>query len=510
MDAQPRLRADRAGIVRPHPGLCRVLGRGTDRPHRLRRPCGGRPDPRAGLLQIAGARRGRARHLRRARRDTDVGGRRRRRDPPVLCRLAALRNGPLPAVHRPRRQRRRRCHVRPPWRCAGDRSQRRARSGAHRLRRLRPGRRRVARLDRPVGRPDRRRRSPDADLSAGASAQRRRRGLAAQRAALLCRESARRVPASAAPPSGATRPCSTACFRCGPRPATASNTPSRATAGPGSRAARRASACCQGTPSRGRPRRCFPALSTAGTASMSSTMATISERRASAALVGTAAAPFGDLVERGELEAALRGLALFMRTLVEQPAALGADFPFPELDTLCADIGRRSAFRLFGGAADLWPAAHDVVVVTEASVQGGHAEIVRDIAEWSTRPVLVVATNLFDPGRTAAALDPRAPQRATDRRARRWPARSAPHVAGAAAQPGGAARPRAVPRARHGGGRRVRRPGQADPVLPPLRPRPVPRLLPAWRDASRSARLGGGSLPPRRRTGGALRLPDLA
>ncbi len=88
--------------------------------------------------------------------------------------------------------------------------------------------------------------------------------------------------------------------------------------------------------------------------------------------------------------------------MVELFARLGADvslsgrpFPFPQFDAICAAIGAASAYELF--TASPGPSeAHDVVLVTEAFVQGGHVGIIDDIATWSERKLHLVVTNLHN------------------------------------------------------------------------------------------------------------------
>jgi hypothetical protein len=106
--------------------------------------------------------------------------------------------------------------------------------------------------------------------------------------------------------------------------------------------------------------------------------------------------PFGDYVERGDLETALRDIGGFFLRLMQNSQVLGTDFPFPDFDAVCCEIGRRSGFELFGPASGPVDIPHDLVLITEACEQGGHAEIIRDLAEWNGHPLVVVATNLFD------------------------------------------------------------------------------------------------------------------
>jgi hypothetical protein len=109
----------------------------------------------------------------------------------------------------------------------------------------------------------------------------------------------------------------------------------------------------------------------------------------------SAAARLHELVRNDRLEPALRGLTDLFAALGTDMSLAGRPFPFPQFDAACAAIGAASAFELFRAAPG--PATpHDLVLLTEAFVQGGHAEIIGDLATWSERPLRLVATNLND------------------------------------------------------------------------------------------------------------------
>lgn len=105
---------------------------------------------------------------------------------------------------------------------------------------------------------------------------------------------------------------------------------------------------------------------------------------------------FSRLVRRNDIEGALRGLDGYFEGLSKDLHYFGTSFPFPEFDEICAEIGRRSAWELLAHPQSLVEQEHDLVLITEAIVQGGHAEIIRDLAQYGERPLLIVATNLYE------------------------------------------------------------------------------------------------------------------
>jgi hypothetical protein len=63
-------------------------------------------------------------------------------------------------------------------------------------------------------------------------------------------------------------------------------------------------------------------------------------------------------------------------------------------DDLCHAAGQRSGFELRGAYKQAKRQAHDVIVLTETVVQGGHAELIKDIVRTSDIPVMLVVTNI--------------------------------------------------------------------------------------------------------------------
>lgn len=113
-------------------------------------------------------------------------------------------------------------------------------------------------------------------------------------------------------------------------------------------------------------------------------------------LTGSPLPRLRELLKREQLDTALRLLIDSFTAMGADPALGGRPFPFPEFDQVCEEIGAASAFELFAATPPPAAAEHDVVLVTETFVQGGHAEIARDLADWGARPVVIVATNLHD------------------------------------------------------------------------------------------------------------------
>jgi hypothetical protein len=105
---------------------------------------------------------------------------------------------------------------------------------------------------------------------------------------------------------------------------------------------------------------------------------------------------FRDLVRRDQLDTALRAMFEFVREMEANAAFSGKPFPFPLLDDVCEEIGSVSAFELLAAKRPSIDADHDLVLMTETVAQGGHAEIVRDLADLGERPLVIVATNLHD------------------------------------------------------------------------------------------------------------------
>ncbi|WP_162894700.1 glycosyltransferase [Rhizobium terrae] len=103
-----------------------------------------------------------------------------------------------------------------------------------------------------------------------------------------------------------------------------------------------------------------------------------------------------ELVKRGQLNDALDRLINFFRDMETNLQFAGMSFPFPVYDDICASIGEASAFRLLAPGRTLTEMDHDVVVVTEGIFQGGHVELIRDIADACERKLLIVATNLHN------------------------------------------------------------------------------------------------------------------
>ena len=100
-------------------------------------------------------------------------------------------------------------------------------------------------------------------------------------------------------------------------------------------------------------------------------------------------------VRRGQLEPVLEHLVQLFGGMGQDLKLAGAPFPFPVYDELCADIGRASAFELLAGSGKPVQEEHDLVLITETTVQGGHVELIRDIADAGERKLLIVATNLY-------------------------------------------------------------------------------------------------------------------
>lgn len=109
-----------------------------------------------------------------------------------------------------------------------------------------------------------------------------------------------------------------------------------------------------------------------------------------------AASQLTELVRQGQFETALRQLAELFSGMATDLRLAGTSFPFPVYDEICALIGHSSAFELL--TTDYKPVGeeHDIILITEANVQGGHVELIRDIADAGDRKVLIVATNLYD------------------------------------------------------------------------------------------------------------------
>ena len=103
-----------------------------------------------------------------------------------------------------------------------------------------------------------------------------------------------------------------------------------------------------------------------------------------------------DMVSGGQLDSAIDQLIALFRAMEGNPLLAGTAFPFPLYDEVCAAIGNASAFELLAPRLDAVTDDHDLVVVTEAMVQGGHVELIRDIADAGERKVVIVATNLYD------------------------------------------------------------------------------------------------------------------
>lgn len=95
-------------------------------------------------------------------------------------------------------------------------------------------------------------------------------------------------------------------------------------------------------------------------------------------------------------EAALRELSGLIAALETDIGLSGRSFPFPEFDALCHEIGKASAFDLLATGEPAVPYPHELVLVTEATVEGGHAEIIKDIADCAALPLVIVATNLHE------------------------------------------------------------------------------------------------------------------
>lgn len=104
---------------------------------------------------------------------------------------------------------------------------------------------------------------------------------------------------------------------------------------------------------------------------------------------------FRDLLRRDRIEAVLEGLFNFICELEANPALGGLPFPYPWLDEICEETGDASAFELMTNRHAWTDSAHDVVLITETGGQGGHAEIIRDLADLNERPLVIVVTDLF-------------------------------------------------------------------------------------------------------------------
>jgi hypothetical protein len=105
---------------------------------------------------------------------------------------------------------------------------------------------------------------------------------------------------------------------------------------------------------------------------------------------------FETAIRHGQAENALLGISRLMESLPLDFRSPGVPFPFPKLDDLCGEIGSSSAFELLTPDQTLIENDHDILLITEATVQGGHAEFIRDIAAFGDLPVVVVSTNLYD------------------------------------------------------------------------------------------------------------------
>jgi len=103
-----------------------------------------------------------------------------------------------------------------------------------------------------------------------------------------------------------------------------------------------------------------------------------------------------EAVRRGRLEATLEELAQLFLGLAGNLDLAGTAFPFPVYDEICTEIGRKSAFELLAPQQQAIKEDHDIVILTEATVQGGHVELIRDIADASERKIVIVATNLYN------------------------------------------------------------------------------------------------------------------
>jgi hypothetical protein len=105
------------------------------------------------------------------------------------------------------------------------------------------------------------------------------------------------------------------------------------------------------------------------------------------------------MVRRGQLEAALHQLVGLFRDLEADLRFAGTSFPFPMYDEICTLIGHSSAFELLAPNYSPVKDDHDIVLITEANAQGGHLEIIRDIADANDRKLFIVATNLYNRSR---------------------------------------------------------------------------------------------------------------
>jgi hypothetical protein len=103
-----------------------------------------------------------------------------------------------------------------------------------------------------------------------------------------------------------------------------------------------------------------------------------------------------EMLRLGRHDAALRALMAVFVELVWDSRLGGTQFPFPAFDRICGEIGATSAFELLADRGRVVATPHDLVVVTEAAAPGGHTAIIRDLADFSTQEIVIVATNLYE------------------------------------------------------------------------------------------------------------------
>lgn len=102
------------------------------------------------------------------------------------------------------------------------------------------------------------------------------------------------------------------------------------------------------------------------------------------------------MIAAGALDEALDRLTGQFFQLGNQATCMGRIAPLPDFDLLCQELGEYSGFQLFGPKIENEPRVHDVILLTEITCNGGHAEIVRDIAALNDVPVAIIATNLHN------------------------------------------------------------------------------------------------------------------